>query len=241
MLKVVLGFLMLVGIVETAHAACDIQVRSKSYQRYYQGTYYDVIRVPKSSLADLSTSRQYNYAAHFKNKVQVQTKTEHEFLLNRQKPFFKNLAEDSERAEKVLNKKIGRARKSSCLENFLLDNHLRTFSAETEFSAYVLTKFNFAEALVVVYTQINNAPLAETITANLVETYRKQEWNVESRIHNRPFFFKNPSGNIGGSIMPSNSEISIFREQGHSFRLRSGIVTNGFESFVLYGSEFDRF
>ena len=240
MFKAFLGFLLIASGIQTASAACNIPVREKSYEKYQQGTYYDVLWVPKSSLADLNTSRAYNYVAHFKKKVQERTKTDFKFLLERQKTFFKNFPEETKRFNKALAKKIGRTRGVSCLENFLLDNHLRTFSAETEFSAYVLTKFDSDQALVVIYTQLKNGTVANAPISALVENYRKQGWNVESHIHNHPFFFKNPYGDIAGTILPSSADITAYKELGESMRLRSGMVTNGFETFIVYRNDFDR-
>lgn len=239
MLKTFLGFILITTGIQAAHAACDIPVRAKSYERFQQGTYFDVVSVPKSSLADLSTSSQYNYAAHFKRKVQERTKTDFKYLLERQKPIYKKFPEQLERINKVLAKKVGRARQVSCLEHFLLDNHLRTFSAETEFSAYILTKFDSDQAQVVFYTQLKNGNVTDEPVRNLIEGYRKQGWNVESHIQNHPFFFKNPYGDIAGSILPSSDDIKSYQQQRENLKLRSAIVTNGFESFVLYRNEFD--
>lgn len=240
MLKAFLGFILIASGIQTAHAACEIPVRAKSYEKFQQGTYFDVLSVPKSSLADLSTSSQFNYAAHFKRKVQERTKTDFKYLLERQKPFFKKFAKDTERFNKALAKKVGRARQVSCLENFLLDNHLRTFSSETEFSAYVLTRFDSDQAIVIIYTQLKNGTVANAPVMNLVEGYRKQGWNVESHIHNHPFFFKNPYGDIAGTILPSSADLDTYKQHGESLKMRSAIVTNGFETFVLYRNEFDR-
>ena len=240
MVKAFLGFILIALGIQAAHAACEIPVRTTSYEKFQQGTYFDVVSVPKSSLADLSTSSQFNYAAHFKRKVQEHTKTDFKYLLERQKPFLKKIPQETEHFHKALAKKFGRARQVSCLENFLLDNHLRTFSSETEFSAYVLTRFDSDQATVVIYTQLKNGTVADTPVMNLVEGYRKQGWNVESYIHNHPFFFKNPHGDIAGTISPSSADLDTYKQHGDTLKLRSAIVTNGFETFVLYRNEFNR-
>lgn len=240
MLRLFIGLLIFTASGIQAHAVCNIPVREKSYQKYHQGTYYDILSVPKSALADLSTSRNYNYLVHFQKKVQERTKTDFKYLLERQKPFFKKFPEESQKYDKALAKKVGRARSASCLENFLLDNHLRTFSSETEFSAHVLTKFDSDQALVVLYTQLNNGTVSNSVISNLVEGYRKQGWNLESHIHNHPFFFKNAYGDIAGTVLPSSADLKSYLSWSESYRLRSAIITNGFQSFVLYRNEFDR-
>lgn len=223
-----------------ASAACDIPVREKSYTKYAQGTYYDLLSVPKTSMADLGTSKAYNYVAHFKNTIQKRTKTDFAFLLSKQKPFFKNFPEEIQRFDKALSKSVGRVRGASCLESFLLDNHLRTFSSETEYSAYVLTRPDEQNAIVVIYTQIKNGTISDQVVTNLVDGYRRQGWNVDSHIHNHPFFFKNPYGDIAGTILPSSADLTSYREMSDSVKLRSAIVTNGFESYILYRNEFDK-
>jgi hypothetical protein len=216
-------------------------VRAKSYEKYADGTYYDIMSLPKTYLAELGTSKSYNYLAHFQNTVKTKTKTDYVSLLEKQKPFYKNFAEETKRFDKVLSKKVGRVRISSCLENFLTDNHLRTFSSETEYSAYVMTKPDSELALIIIYTQVNNGTNSITQISNLVEGYRKQGWNLESHIHNHPFFFKNPYGDIAGTIMPSGADVTSYQEMGEDLKLRSAIITNGFESFIMYKNEFNKF
>jgi hypothetical protein len=172
--------------------------------------------------------------------VKSKTKTDYAFLLNKQKPFYKDFPEETQRYDKVLSKKVGRVRNVSCLETFLLDNHLRTFSSETEFSAYVLTKFDSENAIVVLYTQTNNGTVADASVLNLVEGYRKQGWNLESHIHNHPFAFKNPYGDIAGTILPSSPDIATYQQLGESSGLRTAIITNGFETYILYRNDFNR-
>lgn len=221
-----------------ASAACDIPVREKSYTKYHQGTYYDLLSLPKSSFADLSISNQYNYLTHFRKKVEAKTSVDQKTLLQKQKVFYKDHPVEVERYNKALQGKVGRLRKISCLEAFLLDNHLRTFSSETEFSAYILTKPEEAQAIVIFYTQLKNGTVSEQVINNQVEVYRRQGWNVEAHLHNHPFSFKNPYGDIAGTTLPSNADVETFRHLRESVRLRSGVVTNGFDSFVFYPNDF---
>lgn len=237
-MKHLFAFFILSFFAVSASAACNIPVREKSYTRFHQGTYYDLLSLPKSALADLNISHQYNYLTHFRKKVQEKTSVDHAVLLKKQKPFYKDRPEDSERYDKALQGKVGRLRKISCVEAFLLDNHLRTFSSETEFAAYILTKPEASQTVVIFFTQLKNGTASEQVIMNLVENYRRQGWNLESHIHNHPFSFRNPYGDIAGTTLPSGPDIETFRTLRDAMKLRSGIITNGFDSFVFYPNDF---
>jgi hypothetical protein len=103
-----------------------------------------------------------------------------------------------------------------------------------------MTKLDSDLALVIVYTQVNDGTSSEQVITHLVEGYRKQGWNLETHIHNHPFFFKNPYGDIAGTILPSATDVSSFKSMADSYRLRSAIITNGFQSYILYKNEFDK-
>lgn len=240
-MKQMMGFILLFIFAAEAYGTCNIPVREKSYTKYHQGTYYDLLSLPKSTMANLSTSPQYNYLAHFKKRTQEKTDTSYKALLNKQKVFYKNVPGDAERYDKIITGKVGRVRTASCLESFLLDNHLRTFSSATEYSAFILTKPEEANAIVIFYTQTKDGTVAEPVITNLVEKYRLQGWNLESHLHNHPFSFDNPYGDIAGTIIPSPADVSSYKNMNESSKLRTAIITNGFDSFIMYRNEFAGF
>lgn len=232
--------MMILLFAVNASAVCDLSPRPVSYRSSREGTDYDLFTVPASSLREAGPAKVHGALLSFRSSVAARTDVRQDSLLRRQKKFFDRMPSERQRYEKILSGSVGRLRPVSCLESFLHDNHLRRFSGETEFAAYVLTRKGSRDAVVLVLSQRTDGVSMNDFLWEILKKHRHQGWKVAMHLHNHPFFFNNPYGDIAGTVLPSAPDLETYVEGRRSFGLESAVVTNGFDSFELSAAEFSR-
>jgi hypothetical protein len=158
-------------------------------------------------------------------------------LLRRQHALYTRLRlDETESIRLIMTRNLGRIAPMTCLESLIFADHQARFPVQgyTEFMALVLRK----DGRLRVYSMsggVGNgaAPNLSNIRA-LVDADRAQGWTVELNLHNHPFNFKNPSGDIGATLVPSGTsewgDISAFTNMVASLGLTEAAITNGFDT-----------
>lgn len=158
-------------------------------------------------------------------------------LLRRQHALYTRLGLDAtESIRLIMTRNLGRIAPMTCLETLVFADHQGRFPVQgyTEFMAVVLKK----DGRLRVYSMSSglgngSAPNLSNIQA-LVDADRALGWTVELNLHNHPFNFKNPSGDIGATLVPSGTsdwgDISAFDSMVSSIGLTEAAITNGFDT-----------
>lgn len=63
-------------------------------------------------------------------------------------------------------------------------------------------------------------------------------WTLFAHLHNHPFFFDNPSGDIAGTPAPSGQDAALYRELAVAARLQRAWITNGLDTLEIPVAEF---
>ncbi|MDX6768985.1 MAG: hypothetical protein SF051_05595 [Elusimicrobiota bacterium] len=168
-------------------------------------------------------------------------------LLRRQLALYRRLRFDvADSIEMIVGGRVGRIRPMSCLEQLLFADHQARFPVQgyTEFNAFVLKKDGRLRAYSMSSgTNDGVAPSVDLIRARL-DADRAQGWTVELNLHNHPFNFKNPTGDIGATLVPSGSlaggDVSALTRQFTSLGLAAAAITNGFDTVHFTPAEIAR-
>jgi hypothetical protein len=240
MFKFLYGFLVLFLAVLSsgAQAVCVLNGLHRPYQMQGKNGFYS-IEVDESSVNSSSHGRFKNLNS-FKSFIERRTFTDPYALIKKQYEFYKKFPDERARFEKVLQKRVGQIRANTCLEEFLMDAHLSQYPKETEFQAYVFTHPKKLSVKVIVNSSNGKFVGSDGRADRAQQKARKEGWKMSAHIHNHPFFFDNAYGDIAGTIIPSHTDVLTYRKQRQNFGLRQSVVTNGFDSFVLRGSEFNK-
>ena len=126
------------------------------------------------------------------------------------------------------------------LQAQLFSTHWRDESPQKrEFQAFVLRK---GAALRVYYTQNDEGsawPHSKEVRALLQKDLRAG-WRLYAHLHNHPFFFENPTGDIAGTTAPSAGDASLYKELAVAARLERAWIVNGFDQLELLARDFPR-
>ena len=159
-------------------------------------------------------------------------------LLRRQEKLYRRLGvRDADKIHRVLDGEIGRIESINCLEALLFTEHEARYPVEagaTEFLAFILRKDGRLKAYLLSHGDTNGvSPSGELVRGRLRED-RAQGWILLANLHNHPFQFDNPSGDIGGTTVPSGDssygDVSVFQSGVSEYDMRGAWITNGFDT-----------
>lgn len=186
----------------------------------------------------------------YQNWVKANTTTDPIELLKRQRKFFSSndMTEsvDTRKMDLVMAGQIGEIHPITCLESLLLVEHTAKFPLEktpNEFVAAILQK----GSLLKIYflsdkIEEGSAPKAE-VTNQEIQKDLKLGYTYLINLHNHPFMLSNPTGDIGGTTLPSGDsdygDVYVFNNLVVAFQLKNAWITNGFNSVRLNQKDID--
>lgn len=206
----------------------------------------DGARVAKLDLQqDWETADVSKAAAisNFKNKVSSITSVDQKYLINRQKVFFKNFPDIVKRMTRINDGQFGRIDEAGCLETSVLSAILTEYSEQVEFAVYILKegadqrqKFR---AYVITWGMDH---VEESQDLNLlIDQDLKEGWQYYAQLHNHPFYLNNITGDIAGTVVPSEPDFTFYLDHQKLRGLQNAWVTNGFNTFKLNSPDFNKF
>lgn len=176
----------------------------------------------------------------FKKNVISLTSTDPKYLINRQRNLAKSLPSIFERLTRVYNDKLGKIESAGCLETSVLSAILTEYpkNPEVEFGVYVLRNQENKYRAYVLTWGVDHVPPSKDLW-RILERDLQQRWEYYIHLHNHPFFFNNPAGDIAGVVVPSEPDFAHYSEELKHKGLQNAWVTNGFNTFKLNSSDFD--
>lgn len=148
-------------------------------------------------------------------------------------PFLAQLRKSERNARRILRGEVGEIQPIRCLEllpfeEFLKAVDLRSFAGEM--FASVLVKDGRAVLVGDFYKRDTEGGVVESPAA-LRERAKllKQGWKLEHSLHNHPWVFNNPYGDLGGILGPSDPDVQGYRRERPAY----GVITNGIESISM--------
>lgn len=148
-------------------------------------------------------------------------------------PFLAQISKSRRNVERILRGEAGVIQPIRCLEllpfeEFLKKVDLRSFAGEL--IASVLVKGGRA-VILGDYYRIGMEGGAQETRASLRERAKllKQGWRLEASLHNHPFSFGNPYGDIGGTLGPSDPDLAGYRQLKPAF----AVITNGIDTIAM--------
>lgn len=224
---------------DKALAACGVSSLERPYHQRGQKYFY-LVKLPQD-LKDNRSIQGFRNLSTFRNRVKHKTSIEPYYLIKKQYEFYKDFPKDKKSYEKILSSKVGKIRPINCLEAYLMDAHLSQLSGKSEFQAYILSHSIEKNFLVIVNSIEKNYVEEDLRSRKALYNYLKKGWRLYLHLHNHPFSFNNPYGDIAGTLVPSWPDISMYRELYRRYGLKTAIVTNGFHSLELSSEEFNSF
>lgn len=176
---------------------------------------------------------------HFRQNVRNRVDVDPYSLIQRQRGFFRAIPRLLKAYDLILQRKVGRILPIACVEQSLLVRHLSLASAQTEFSAWILTHPQNPQVIALVKSA-NQAGVSMRDMEGILRQRQKSGWRLQTQLHNHPFDFTNPHGDVGGVTFPSEADVNYGREQVRDWGLSQLSITNGFDTLVLDATELSR-
>ena len=148
---------------------------------------------------------------------------------NEQADFVESLKRNVRATGQIISGEVGKIRPINCVEALLFEN-LLGFSpqASQEFRGLVLKS---SSDMIRIYFSFDRAGLDGGIATS--EVFNKkiqsdllQGWKIHLDLHNHPFSFENPYGDIGGNIAPSGADEKTYLFE----KPEKAVITNGVDS-----------
>lgn len=219
-------------------AECNLKSIRPRFKKY-KDSRYAVVDIPASMVREgIGATPTLGSLQLFKRQIRKRTSVDPIFLLQRQRQFYKDMPEELKRFDSVLNRQVGQIRGLNCLEAILLDTQLKFFKPNTEFEAYIFNRVGGKKLRILFQTQGQVSVVRYSIILNQIRNLVSQGWNLKIHLHNHPFSFENPYGDISGTILPSSADLLSYQGLKNQFGLKLGIVINGFNALVLTPKEF---
>ncbi|MCO5143161.1 MAG: hypothetical protein M9962_08740 [Oligoflexia bacterium] len=223
-----------------ASSICDIQ-RPKNIFHQKEDTFYYLIDLPVKILTQ-APHRNFSQLEKFQREITDKVNIDPYELLRRQKKFYENDRVENNRFNKILSRQVGKIRPINCLEAFLLNTHIRSFSAFVEFEALIFENPKINKIRILVQTQgSKQSVIRKPFIENYIRTHLRAGWRLRAHIHNHPFSLNNPYGDIAGTVIPSAPDIESYNYLSNIYFLKSAIVINGFHSLTLNNQDFKKF
>ncbi|WP_141735156.1 hypothetical protein [Oligoflexus tunisiensis] len=138
---------------------------------------------------------------------------------------------------------VGRIGGNICVESMLMGEHLKYHPLNvpgSEFSAHIYRKGTRLKVFAAFFEQSSMAAPQVIIKAAAAHELQQNGWNLVAFLHNHPFAFDNPYGDIAGTVIPSEPDLMTFRELFQSRGLGAAWVTNGLHSARYNRADTDR-
>ena len=190
--------------------------------------------------------------AHFQDWVRSKVDPDQMTLLARQrKLYFEHFGSEAVYSfDLLLNKKAGDIQPISCLEALLLTEQAKLHPLEktqTEFQAFVLLNKSVNPPQLKVYFASGTDLFAPSVLPflPLIHSDVQNGWRVSFHVHNHPFTFDNPAGDIAGTTIPSgdrnSGDVKVFIDLRAQVGLLEARITNGFNTVHVKSGEFELF
>lgn len=142
---------------------------------------------------------------------------------------------------------VGKILPLRCLDGLLLEalNSIHSLhTKQAEFFAWILeSAVAMGQKKTRILFQSSNhlyVSISDTLTTQMKQAL-SEGWLLKSNLHNHPFFFNNPVGDIAGTIMPSESDRATYINYAQKFGLLEACITNGFDTFQASIQEMEAF
>lgn len=228
-------FLLLVAaFFEISAGACV--TGDLSFQPQADGSFYSLVTLDD----DAYTTQAASIPILKDRRIEIQsaTNTDPIFLLKRQRKFFEGLPEFTDVIDLLIEGKIGRIDEITCFEETLINMVFSRFGIETELVAAVLTKAGNAPRVHLLSWAANGVQNSPGFDAK-IDADIKAGWRMAIHFHNHPFFLNNSTGDIAGTVIPSQPDVLTYRNLREKWGLESAWVSNGFNTSKFKNTEFD--
>jgi len=133
----------------------------------------------------------------------------------------------------IENRELGQITSSSCVELMLMAEHLKFHPLNvpgSEFSAYIYRKDSRLKVYAAFIEHESMGAPAVMMKAPARNELQKNAWRFVAFLHNHPFSFDNPYGDISGTVIPSDPDLITFRNLFQTGGLETAWITNGINS-----------
>ncbi len=141
----------------------------------------------------------------------------------------------------IIEGRVGKIRPINCLETWLFDtfNHDYPLSkSPKEFHAAILRNEKSKQIRIYYEHQADGIDYAGVNTSDKVLGLIKRDlaegWTLFYDLHNHPFNFKNPYGDLGGILCPSTADMSFYHYPSPG--LENAVITNGRDTIEMTAS-----
>jgi len=217
-----------------AHS-CTVTPLKRPYKKSTPDHFYYVVDFPANQGEASVPQGHFPFLARFQERVKTRGfSLKVKDLIRHQKDFYQNFPEDRKLFERVLKGEFGKLRPIRCMEAFLLDAHLSHLKEKSEFQALVLVHPKHSMKRLIVSSQNEEMGVRpDQKVESLMETFLKQGWRLEEHLHNHPFDFENPYGDIAGTPIPSPPDLENYRFLRSAHKLQTAVIINGFDAIQL--------
>lgn len=175
----------------------------------------------------------------YKKSISEKTNTEPYYLIKIQRDIFeKGMPKALPMFDLILNRDIGTIRDISVLEAFLMTEHLSLNGSKGEFGAFILKAKDSALKIYFVSNSEPSASFSKSIYTSL-EKDLNEGYTLYAHLHNHPFNFNNPYGDIAGTTVPSPPDRNIYNDFKTKYGLKNAFLTNGFSTIAIPDSQFE--
>ncbi|HYX36373.1 MAG TPA: hypothetical protein VE954_24980 [Oligoflexus sp.] len=183
----------------------------------------------------------------YRDYANGQTDTDPFVLLARQRAVFEKaygINDPSLEAFRLIERReVGRIANSSCLELMLMAEHLKFHPLNvpgSEFSARIYRKQSQLKVFASFIEHESMGAPGVAISLAQRNEIQKNAWQFTTFLHNHPFSFQNPYGDISGTVIPSDPDLVTFRSLFEAEGLQAAWITNGIHSARYQSMDTDR-
>lgn len=197
--------------------------------------------IPAQNTECLETKNKLHQpiCTQFKKSISDKTNTEPFYLIKIQRAIFENgRPEALPIFDMILKGDIGTVRDINILEAFLMTEHLTLNGRKGEFGALILKAKDSSMKIYFSSNTEATAIFSDTIYASL-EKDLSNGYTLYGHLHNHPFNFENPYGDIAGTTVPSAPDRSVYKDFKIKYGLKNAYVTNGFSTIAIPDSQFE--
>lgn len=230
-------------IVSAEALACDFKP-TFTEQKYDDG----IVMMAESVAEPLiwgAPALQNSVLEEFQRFVTARTSVDPLDLLKRQSQIFhdRNLAQYAQRIDAVIAGQFGHIADLGCIEGSLFTRHRtrRGQNIETEFAAYVFEKRDAAGTYLKIYyvdSEGLSVGFPKSLDVELVANVLSG-WTFLVHMHNHPFLLDNEVGDIAGTTVPSDPDMTTYRMMAELYGLQNAWITNGFDTIKINKNQFN--
>jgi hypothetical protein len=180
----------------------------------------------------------------YRDYANAQTDTDPFVLLARQRAVFEKAygpLDGSVKAFRLIeNREAGRIGSSTCIELMLMAEHLKFHHLNvpgSEFSAHIFRKGSRLKVHAAFIEEESMGAPAVDIRPAVRQNLQKDAWDFVAFLHNHPFSFDNPYGDISGTVIPSEPDLMTFRTLFQTEGLQLAWITNGIHSARYHATD----